>query len=706
MTQEHLQSLPVGTTIGRYEITEILGEGGFGIVYKATDSKLKRFVVLKEFLPEECAARNQDGQTVTPRSKRSENYQFGLEKFLEEARRLVELKHSNIVSCLDFIEENSTAYLVMEYEEGVALDDYLKSNDFKGGLPEEKINKIIRPILNGLDAVHKKGLLHRDIKPGNIYLRKNKEPMLIDFGAARYALGEHSKSMSAIISMGYAPPEQYSSKGKQGTWTDLYAIGATLYELCFGEAPEESPNRQHAIMDDEADPLISAVEKGKGKYSENLLKTIDWCLTLSAKLRPQSVGDVIAAFDDPSVIASATRQTPSTNEQPSDGKTKVVEQGERFSKPNKKQPPAKTAFPPLNNPLAMIAAAVVIVVCGGGYFAFSHYQEQSRLENEAWELVKQSQSVEGYEEFIAEWPESNQVKLAVSRLETIKKEQQLAKKKQKELVPLIYKAQKYLKTFGYSVSNTGEIDTRTLASVKDFESNLGILVTGVVDKVLVDRMEQYDLDDSNAWEEAQKTHSESAYQNYLKQFKLGKFIENGEEALNHLQSNRAASDKRRKAQLKLTDNGKYKLLNGGKIVLDTTTGLQWMRCSLGQEWNGKTCVGLAKSFVFSEAKYKKHETYAGYHDWRLPSGYELNTLVMCSNSEPDRYPMNGRGCQGEFITPTLYQPAFPNTIPGTFWAISHIKNGGWDVHFDGGTSHKNEGAGSGPYYIRLVRERR
>ena len=244
--ETHENALTASTLLdGRYRIDGVLGEGGFGITYKAHDVELDYDVVIKEYLPQEMAARAGDSITVQARTNRVDDYGYGLSKFLDEARALAKFQHPHIVRVSNFVKSNGTAYIVMDYAEGIALDEWLKNQP--GQLSEEAILNIITPILEGLTEVHKAGLLHRDIKPGNIFLRKQSGPMLIDFGAARHALGEHSKSISAIISQGYAPPEQYTSRGKQGPYTDLYAVGAVLYKLIIGEQPIESVDRSHDV---------------------------------------------------------------------------------------------------------------------------------------------------------------------------------------------------------------------------------------------------------------------------------------------------------------------------------------------------------------------------------------------------------------------------------------------------------------------------
>ena len=288
--QEIDYSLPSGTQIAEFRIIDILGVGGFGITYKAEDTRLGRLVAIKEFLPVELAARGTDSKTVMPRTNVADDYQYGLKKFLDEAKTLAGFNHPNIVKILTFIELNGTAYLVMEYVEGEALDEHLKKIHFTGNMAESRIREIIEPILNGLSEVHKAGLLHRDIKPGNIYLKNSAndkcEPMLIDFGAARQSVGEKSKSISAIISQGYAPPEQYTTRGKQGPYTDIYAIGAVMYYLVTGEKPVDSTDRQHDVLGDEPDPLTPIVSN---LYSEGIKRAIEQGLILVPKNRCQNV---------------------------------------------------------------------------------------------------------------------------------------------------------------------------------------------------------------------------------------------------------------------------------------------------------------------------------------------------------------------------------------------------------------------------------
>ncbi len=362
-------SLPTGTLLdNRYKIESVLGEGGFGITYKAHDNQLDYTVVIKEFLPQECAARSGDSVTVQARTNRTDDYQYGLERFLDEARHLAKFQHPNIVRVSNFINTNGTVYFVMDYAEGEDLGDWLKKHEI---LNEDIILKIVTPILEGLAEVHKAGLLHRDIKPGNIFMRKQGGPMLIDFGAARQALGEHSKSISAIISQGYAPPEQYTTRGKQGPFTDLYAIGATLYKLITGKVPLESADRAHDVHEGEDDPMIPSLEAGKGKVGDWLLQLTDQMLKISAKDRPQNAEAVLAAIKNKTTADVAVDSSAQPSPKQDDNKTRVVRSSDRFAKQSKTAPVGADSSAQSSKGKAPIIAAAVIAIAsiaGGGWW--------------------------------------------------------------------------------------------------------------------------------------------------------------------------------------------------------------------------------------------------------------------------------------------------------------------------------------------------
>lgn len=239
-------AVPIGTILdGRYLIGKVLGVGGFGITYLGYDLTLDYKVAVKEYMPSGFATRGEDKYTLqVTSSSQQQAYDEGLDKFLSEARTLAKFHNTpHVVSVQDFFKENNTAYFVMEYVEGETLKDYLDKNG--GRVSFAAASKILMPIMEALSKVHAQGLIHRDISPDNISITSTGEPKLLDFGAARSAYAE-SKSVSVILKHGLAPIEQYSNHGNLGPWTDVYAMGATLYRSITGILPPESIERIHS----------------------------------------------------------------------------------------------------------------------------------------------------------------------------------------------------------------------------------------------------------------------------------------------------------------------------------------------------------------------------------------------------------------------------------------------------------------------------
>ena len=279
----HRLALPQGTYIQDFQFDRVLGQGGFGITYLGWNIKLDIPVAIKEYLPYGLAIRDHDMSVVPQSSQVASDFAWGLDRFLDEAKTLAQFNHPNIVRVHHFFEAHSTAYIVMEYAEGETLSAFLQS---RGALTEAELKGILYPILDGLEVVHGAEFLHRDIKPGNIIIRdEDDSPVLLDFGAARQAIGARSRSVTSIFTSGYTPIEQYSSRGDQGPWTDIYALGAVCYHALTGQVPEDSPKRVTQ------DTLMPAVEQCAGQASAGFLLAIDRALQVNGEDRPQSIAD-------------------------------------------------------------------------------------------------------------------------------------------------------------------------------------------------------------------------------------------------------------------------------------------------------------------------------------------------------------------------------------------------------------------------------
>ena len=306
--EDHKQALPPGFSLGSYRVVRVLGVGGFGVTYLCEHSGLGHQVAVKEYLPNEFAMR--EGATVHPKSSSDrESFQWGLSRFVDEAHMLTRFRHPNLVRVSDYFEANDTAYIVMDYEDGEPLDVLLKRH---GTLTEAQLKRVLLPVADGLRLVHAAGFLHRDIKPSNIFVRRSDEsPVLLDFGSARQALGRKSRSMTAIASAGYSPPEQYESDGKQGPWTDIYALSALCHRAITGETPMEAPRRQNQLLRSQTDPLPSLAELAAAGYSPTLLAAVDSGLRLVEKERPQSLDEWLALL-----TGSAAADAPAATARP------------------------------------------------------------------------------------------------------------------------------------------------------------------------------------------------------------------------------------------------------------------------------------------------------------------------------------------------------------------------------------------------------
>jgi len=294
-------ALPPGYALHEYRIDSLIGTGGFGLTYLATDANLNLKVALKEYLPSEFAARGEDC-TVQPKAVSSaESYKWGLQRFMDEARALASFRHPNIVRVMRFFEANSTGYMVMEFVEGKPLPDWVESH--RQPLSQQMLLDIVLPLLDGLEVIHKARYLHRDIKPANIFIRDDRSPVLLDFGSARLVTGGNQE-LTAVVSPGYAPFEQYHTHGNQGPWSDLYALGGVMYWLITGNRPVEAAAR---VRKDIMPPAAHA--DNAALYSAEFLDAIDWALRPHEEERPQNVAELKRALLN---AAAPSEQTATT----------------------------------------------------------------------------------------------------------------------------------------------------------------------------------------------------------------------------------------------------------------------------------------------------------------------------------------------------------------------------------------------------------
>ena len=282
--------LAPGTRLDEFEIRRVLGAGGFGVTYLARDVSLEAWRAVKEYMPWDWGTRRQDG-TIAPRTAGdADDYQWGLDRFLQEARILARFDHRHLVRVYRVFRARGTAYMVTEYVEGRTLAAEAAET---GPLPEARLRELLDALSDGLAEVHAAGLLHRDIKPANVMVRPDGTPVLIDFGTARQAMGRHSRSVTAVLTPGYAPIEQYSARGRQGPWTDIYALGALAYWALSGEAPDDATER---VV--QADGLRPIAEVARGPVSARLASAVEAALAVNGADRPQSLTEWQAMLEE------------------------------------------------------------------------------------------------------------------------------------------------------------------------------------------------------------------------------------------------------------------------------------------------------------------------------------------------------------------------------------------------------------------------
>ena len=300
---EHHYALAKGKMLAEYRIDRVLGSGGFGITYYAWDTNIDKPVAIKECLPGDFAVRDNADMVHAKSSGDAADFRKFLKDFLQEARVLARFEHPHVNKVHRFFQANGTAYMVLEYIDGETLSAVLRRDK---RLSRARLRRLLDELLSALEAVHAAGYVHRDVKPGNIMLRGDGSAVLLDFGIARQAIGEYSKSMTSILTPGYAPIEQYERNADDvGAWTDLYAVGMVAYRCLSGidegKLPDAVKRARLAHKGDAGKDLKPAVEVGKGVYDERLLKAVDHAIKVHGNERPQSVAEMREALGDDGV---------------------------------------------------------------------------------------------------------------------------------------------------------------------------------------------------------------------------------------------------------------------------------------------------------------------------------------------------------------------------------------------------------------------
>ncbi|QDQ26549.1 serine/threonine protein kinase [Chitinimonas arctica] len=276
-----------GYQLLNYTIVKQLSAGGFSIVYLAHDEH-DQPVAIKEYLPNALALRSEGERVMATSADNLALFRHGMKCFFEEGKTLAQIRHPNIVKVVNFFRANETVYMVMEYERGRTLQKEIQLTD--GGVKENLILYVFAHLLNGLREVHLNKMLHLDIKPANLYIRRDGSPVLLDFGSARDALSPSINKFTPMYTPGFASPEQYADRDKLGPWSDIYSVGASIFACMSGLAPQAADQRA------KEDKYQSVKKMWAGRYSESLLELVDWCLMLDPLARPQSVRDVQKAL--------------------------------------------------------------------------------------------------------------------------------------------------------------------------------------------------------------------------------------------------------------------------------------------------------------------------------------------------------------------------------------------------------------------------
>lgn len=287
MTPAPLGTLSVTTMLEKFRVEGVLGADTFGITYLAFDTHLRSHQAIKEYFPTELCYRASSRELFIGCDDYRVAFKEGLEAFVDECRILATLRHPGVIRVLQHFYANNTAYAVLDHQSGENLKVWLRR---RGALGDSQLLSMFLPLLDGLEIVHRAGMLHRNINPASLLVREDESLVLTDFAAVRHAIGPHGRNIGTIVTPGFTPFEQYHSHGRQGPWTDIYAIGGVLYWLVTGVQPAEAPARI------KADTLVPAQQAGRGKNHPSILAAVDWALEMDEKNRPRSIAEFKAAL--------------------------------------------------------------------------------------------------------------------------------------------------------------------------------------------------------------------------------------------------------------------------------------------------------------------------------------------------------------------------------------------------------------------------
>jgi len=365
--------LAVGQRLNEYEISGVLGEGGFGIVYLVWDHSLQRRLAIKEYMPATLAWRSQGMRIQVKSERHRESFEAGMRSFINEAKLLASFDHPSLVKVHRFWQANGTAYMVMPFYEGITLKEALVSSDKP---PDERwLRDLLQPLLAALEYMHDVSCFHRDIAPDNVLLVDEGRPLLLDFGAARRVIGDMTKAVTVILKPGYAPIEQYGDMPGigQGAWTDIYALGAVLHFAITGTVPRASVTR---LM---ADDYVPLAQRLKGQYSDRLLKAIDRMLIVRPEDRPQTIAELRRLMDIELSQESGRIVLPS----------RMAPDAEPWTRPNTRSQPAllsgKQAVPLPMPAVQRRLPSPKVMAAGGGALALL-------LALAGWALLRDEQS--------------------------------------------------------------------------------------------------------------------------------------------------------------------------------------------------------------------------------------------------------------------------------------------------------------------------